>query len=137
MGIFALSSSSPRAEEQGRGVAHAGGTGPAAWRHGGGGEEGEWRSAAWGVDSLPRFEGRQPVEVALRWQVAVGPDQHGGGAAGLNSGPDPGKKEQGTSGVLVPTSARAVVQRGRELRGGRRPGAAAMVGGGVGARGES
>ena len=48
----------------------------------------------------------------------------------------PGKLEEGTSGVLVPTSARAVVQRGGKLRGGRRPGAAVMVGGGVGARGE-
>ena len=35
------------------------------------GEEGEWRRAAWGVDSLPRFEGWRPVEAALRWRVAV------------------------------------------------------------------
>ena len=65
-----------------------------------------------------------------------GSDRRDGSAAGLSSGPDPRKKEEGTSGVLVPTSARAVVQWGGELRGDRRPGAAAMVGGGVGAWGE-
>ena len=51
-----------------------------------------------GIDPLPRFEGWRPVETALRWRVAVGPDRRGGGAAGLNSGPDPGKKEERTSG---------------------------------------
>ena len=76
------------------------------------------------------------MEARPWWRAATGSGVRGGGTAELDGGPDPGRKEEGTSGVLVPTSARAVVQRGGELRGGRRPGAAAMVGGGVGAWGE-
>ena len=51
--------------------------------------------------------------------------------------PGPGEKDKGTLGVLLPTLVWAGMQRGGELRGGRRPGAAAMVGGGVGAREEA
>ena len=69
-----------------------------------------------------------------RW-AAVGGGERGGGATKLIDGPYLEKKEKEASRPLVPTLVWAGVQRGGELHGGWRPGAAAMVGEGVGSSG--
>ena len=49
MGIFAMSSSSPRVEKQGRGWRTPAALGPRPGGTAAAGEEGEWRRAAWGL----------------------------------------------------------------------------------------
>ena len=86
MGKSTLSPSSPRAEEQGRGMVHAGGARAAALGFGSGQEEGEKRKRD------PR--GRPPLDLGKggpqggdSWRRrSVGGGGHGGAAVGVDSG---------------------------------------------------
>ena len=90
MGIFALSSSSPRAEKQGKGAAPAGGgPGPAAWARerlwGEGKERGRreglipGRGSARGGSRWPSHDGRRQRATG---GAGPAPQRHGGGQEG-------------------------------------------------------
>ena len=87
MGKSALSSSSPRAKEQGRGRRVAGGTRAAALGLGSGQEEGEKRERG-SRGSIPPLDfGEGGPQGGNPWRLAaVGGGGHGGTAVGLDSG---------------------------------------------------
>ena len=112
MGKNALSSSSLHAGKQGREAgarrsSRARGLG-ARRQPGVGGKGGGRRGRA-----IPPVDlGDGGSQEVVRWRrVAANPGQCGGGTARHDGGPDPGKKKMGSSGIPVPTSARAAVLR--------------------------